>query len=142
MLLKIFSRRAGLTLVAAVVFLACGNRPPLRVTNDSKGVKVDVQTLGEYPTTIRKIVLTDKILHRTIWELRATSPESQIADFRLVQGHNPLIPGDVTHGTFAAIVPSAGPTFQLQEGRAYEIRVWGESSQPRVAEFLLADSKE
>lgn len=130
-------RWAVIASVAAAV-AGCG-RPPLHVAPDARGVVIDVQTLGEYQTTVHRIRLTcgDAV----IWEVVAGSAGAQIHKFRVHPGANPCYPGDVTEPEFRVVVPLRCSGFQVRSGERCEIEVWGRDSRlsRATASFTLRE---
>jgi len=121
---------------ALVLIPACGS-PPLRVTRSSTGITIDVQTLGEYQTTISRIRLTDSERQVIVWEVAASSGTPQLHTIPLIDGTNTVLPFNVHAGAYKVVAPSGRPTFTLERGRTYQIEVWGERGRPASAAFTL-----
>jgi hypothetical protein len=122
-------------IVGAIAVLSVpGLRPPLHVRQRGAEVLVDVQTLGEYKTTITRIRLSEK--GRIIWEVRAVDSTPQIHTFGLRLGANALMPilcgggspssclGRDESVDFVVMSPSPGTQFSLEPGKEYEVEVW------------------
>jgi hypothetical protein len=119
---------------AFAVLAVSGLRPPLHVRQRGNEVLVDVQTLGEYKTTVSRIRLREK--SRILWEVTATGRAPQIHTFGLRLGTNALVPilcgggvpssclGKDESRDFMVVLPSPGTPFSLEPGREYEIEVW------------------
>lgn len=117
---------SGLALACVSLGLSgCSSEPPLRVHEMGTSVRVDVQTLGEYQTTICRIRLTVHGEQRTIWEVAAQSGTPQIHGLTLVPGANSAALRDVQGGQYKIVTPTAGDSFVLDPGGEYTIEVWG-----------------
>ncbi len=101
------------------------------------GVVVDVQTLGEYPTTVRRIRLTCSDV--VIWEVKAVAEVAQIHRFTIRPGDNPCYQDDVSEPEFRVVVPADCGVFWVRRGERCGIEIWGgESALSRVsASFTL-----
>ena len=127
------------TLTVAVV-LACSRRPAIEMREEAGGVVVDVQSLGEYPTTVKKVRLSNVSTREVVWELNGVSKQPggpQIAEFRLNAGENPARIEHVLYGSYQVAVPRNGSAFTLQRGVAYELTLWGESGRTSSAKLVL-----
>ena len=82
--------------------LGC-RKPPLRVITTSSGVTVDVQTLGEYQTTINRVRLTDVERRSVVWEIMAQGGTAQFHAFSLVAGSNEALPFEAAHGSYDVV---------------------------------------
>lgn len=126
----------GLALLAATVFIvAC--RPPLRVTQHGSSITVDAQTLGEYPSDVARLRVTDASTHRVIWEVKGHG-DPQLGKFALNVGENPVVVDDTRHGAYDVVTPIGQQTFTLLGGGRYIIEAWGQDGNPltkREAEF-------
>jgi hypothetical protein len=99
-------------------------RPPLHVTQQQATVKINVQTLGEYSTTIRRLRLSEATSGRVIWEIRAIGI-AQARSFTLHAGENHAgVTADF--GKFEIVAPSS-PMFVLHDGVTYKVELWGDS---------------
>lgn len=117
--------------------------PPLRIVEVDGTVKVDVQTLGEYSTTVRRVRLTDRGSGRVIWEIGTASGTPQIHTMTLTAGENAAVLS-AAHGEYAVVTPQAGRSFSLERGRDYLIEIWGDnaSASPARAEFQVGRGKD
>jgi len=120
----------------ALCLASCGD-PPLRVRSSSGGVIVDVQTLGEYQTSVARIRLTDESTHEVVWEVVAKEGTPQIHQIELQRGVNKSTISDVNAGTFQTVVPSANDTFSLTEKHTFAITIWSPSGRSSGASFQL-----
>jgi hypothetical protein len=112
-------------------------RPPLHVRRTGATFVIDVQTLGEYQTSVRRIRLTRG--REVVWEVVAREPTPQLHTLGLRIGANPRAPqlcggGQPTacdtpeaDDRFAVITPANG-TFRLEPGNEYELELWGSGS--------------
>jgi len=131
--------RAGL-LITVVSIALSGCSPPLRIKPNEKGVLIDVQTLGEYQTSISRLRLADDRTGKVLWELVAVSEAPQINKVQLSAGANPArIVGRPLDRKYRVVTPAGRDTFQLEAGAKYTIEVWGERSWlgPKRASFDL-----
>jgi len=129
----------GTRLIAAVALLALGGceRPPLHVRRAGNTFLIDVQTLGEYQTSVRRIRLTRG--HEVVWEAMARDRTPQLHILGLRIGPNPGVPqlcggGQPTacdtpeaDDRFVVITPASGG-FRLESGNDYELELWGSDS--------------
>jgi len=118
-------------LVAFVAVVGCFKRPAVKLENSGSSVIVHVETLGEYPTTVRHIRLKEASSGKVIFELLTESGTPQIYSFRLSVGDNPTIHvADPEHGFYRVAEPSGKNTFALQTGVRYRLTVWGNGWPP------------
>lgn len=115
------------------MFMGCASKPPLKLVTAPGRVTVDVQTLGEYPTTVRRVRLADNT-GRTIWEIRNKRGTPQIHQLGLALGENSVNLAAPDSGEYEVITPKGPPDFQLKSGIDYTIQVWGDSDSGRFAE--------
>ena len=123
---------------ALTVVSMCGARPPLHVRHLGDEVVIDVQTLGEYQTTITRIRVSEK--GRAVWEVKAADRAPQIHTFGLRLGVNTPVPiscgggspsscgGKEAYDGFVVVSPSPWAQFYLERGKEYEVEVWGSYS--------------
>lgn len=134
--------RMFLTVVMLVTAALCGcsRKPPIRVNNTNGGVVVDVQSLGEYPTNVKKVRLTRANTGEVVWELNANEDQGrvpQLARFPLYVGPNQAQINDVLYGTYEVVAPKNRDAFSLQRGVQYELTVWGESGRSNKATIYM-----
>ena len=79
-------QRIVLGVLICVLVLCCA--PPLRVIRDGQSVIIDVQTLGEYGTSISRIRLTNATTKTVVWELASKSGEPRIWTVKVQPGSN------------------------------------------------------
>lgn len=82
-----------------------------------------MSTLGEYPTTITRIRLSDPHSKVVLWEIHADGA-AQIHGFTLSEGENP-VQIDSDHGQYSVLTPSQSANFVLNRGTDYRVEVWG-----------------
>lgn len=113
---------------------ACG-KPPLRVQPIKAGLRIDVQTLGEYQTSIDRMRLTCGEHLR--WEVKASTADAQIHGFDLVLGSNACFPGDVTVTKYHVIAPDGCRQFSIYQGEQCVLELWGNHSETSRAHAIL-----
>jgi hypothetical protein len=112
-------------LVALVAAVGCFKRPAVKLEPSGSSVIVHVETLGEYPTTVRHIRLKNASSGNVIFELLTESGTPQIYSFRLSVGENSTHVADPEHGSYRVAEPSGKNTFSLQSGVRYRLTIWG-----------------
>ena len=123
------------TACVAVFVAACG-RPPLSVSQKGQTVVIDMQSLGEYPSDLESLRLTDAH-NRVVWEIKGRNGP-QIGAVALKVGENPVQVDDVRHGVYDVIVPRGQSTFTIEPGARYVVELWGRKGKrwtKRKAEF-------
>ena len=100
-------------------------------------VVVDAQTLGEYPTTVSRVRVTEAPNGPTVWEIRARQGTPQIHKLAFVPGVNSVTLAHPDSGGYEIIVPKEGSSFILKLSANYTIEMWGASDQgePAKADF-------
>jgi hypothetical protein len=116
----------ALSLALVVSALGCDwMPPPFRIVPSGGGVILDVQTLGEYMTSISRIRISDE-RGAVIWDLRAKGRAPQIWTVKLHCGsNNSLIVGE--YHEYEVVVPKS-PTFVLRAKATYIAEVWSPHS--------------
>jgi hypothetical protein len=111
----------------------------LRVEHEAGFVELNVETLGEYPTTIRRVRLSDQATGTVLWEIMATEGTPQVHRIRLRLGPNGPKFIDADGGEYSVVVPSADTPFLLLPATTYVVEVWGERKDrdPSVATFQI-----
>lgn len=130
-------RRVAVGVLSCLFLGACSGRPPLHVKHDAGAVELNVETLGEYPTTIRRVRLSDVATRAVLWEIKATDGTPQVHRIRLRLGPNGGTFDDADGGKYSVVVPSAAASFLLRPSTAYVVEVWGEGDRPSVATFQI-----
>jgi hypothetical protein len=98
---------------------------------------IDVQTLGEYPTTVNRIRLTEVSSGRVVFEVLPKDRTPQITTFPLAAGENSADILDAQHGTYRTVIPSAGRTFSLRPGEEYKLAMWGTGWLSSIVSFKI-----
>jgi hypothetical protein len=113
------------------------NAPPLGLVQAANLASLDVQTLGEYPTTVKRIRLLD-VNRAVVWEVLAQGRAAQIRGLALRPGKNPS-QVDAEYGTYRVVAPKGADFFILSRGMKYTIEFWGGDSvlSRRSAAFVL-----
>jgi hypothetical protein len=137
------------TLIAALALWVGGfvigcDRPPLRLSRTGDTFLVDVQTLGEYQTSVARIRLTRG--QEIVWEATARDRAPQLHTFAFRVGSNPGLPQECGGGPrsacerprasegFVVVIPAGSGAFRIDPGANYELEVWGSRSRwSRVA---------
>jgi len=102
-------------------------RPQLRIERNGASAIVHVETLGEYPTTIRHIRVKEASSGKVVFELLTEGGTPQIHDFHLSVGGNSTSAADPQYGSYRVTVPASKDTFFLQQGVKYRVTVWGDA---------------
>jgi hypothetical protein len=111
--------------------LGCMNGPSIRLSGGKDSFTVDVQTLGEYPTTVSRITISDSD-KLTLLDLRAKEGDAQIRDFTLKKGENDVPAIVVEHGSLRQVTPQEGTTYFLKPNVEYTVTIWGKRWPSRV----------
>jgi hypothetical protein len=118
------SAATALCIVMVLLLIWIGlrwNAPPLRLVRTGTEITVDVQTLGEYPTAVNHIRLSDVNQSAVLWEVQG---DAQIHKFTLRMGENPAsLCAD--HGVYRVVTPEGVERFVLRRGTTYRIELWG-----------------
>lgn len=101
---------------------ACGGSPPLRVVRNGEAVNVDLRTLGEYQSSVSRVILREGDAD-IIWEVDAVDPWQQPDGFELRRGANSALLRDTQGRRFKVVAPAIGNSFVLDEGRSYHLEV-------------------
>jgi len=136
-----FSTLALFVLFSLSLLVSC--RVPLRVKNSQDCVIVDVQTLGEYPTTVNRVRLISSV-NETIWEIKSKSRVPQIWTLTFRPRSNSVDLAEPSQGEYAVVTPQNSKTFELKRQTDYQIQVWGENpeSRPTAATLRFSDRAE
>jgi hypothetical protein len=101
---------------------------PCEIKAEGKAVRVDVSILGEYPTSVSRIRLSEERSHTVLWEIAAGTRVPQIWGFTLREGINPVEPVEAFQGRRYRIVRPQGQSwFVLRKRVPYRIEIWDES---------------
>src|SRR5262249_17156760 len=122
------------TLVVLSASISC-DRPPLRVGGSAGSVTIDVQTLGEYLTSVDRVKLTQGVT--TLWEIKSVSGTPHIWKIVLHVGKNQSAPPEAEYGSYRVLTPVAGNFFELNAGTRYTVEVWAPSGWSSRRTFIL-----
>lgn len=135
-------------LLAAVGFSllivsGCAQRiaPEVRVAGSE--VVIDFQSLGEYPTSVHRLRLTESATGVVVWEVAAKkapkgSSTPQLWTLTLVIGVNASQIEEALAGRYEVLAPLGQPGFRLEADREYRLEVWAsETGRPSRASFTL-----
>jgi hypothetical protein len=125
-------------IVLSLVAAGCRSKPPLKIAVGDGGIVVDVQTLGEYPTTVTHVRLTEAN-GPIVWEIRAEQGTPQIHKLTFVPGMNSATLAHPDSGQYEVVVPK-GSSFVLDPNKTYTVELWGASDQgnPAKSDFRFA----
>ncbi|MGO9440557.1 MAG: hypothetical protein ACLPXM_08440 [Terriglobales bacterium] len=130
------------SLVFTCTLVGCASRPSIRLTQTADTVVVHVETLGEYPTTITRVRLTDRNTGEVVLDLTALFPptdnRSQIYKITLCAGQNNIATAFPEYEAYRAVTPAFEKTFALKRGKEYLIEMWGKSSRASKAVIEFA----
>jgi hypothetical protein len=117
---------AVVAVLSAALFCStgCNDEPKVKVQANRGTVAIDLQTLGEYPTTISHVRLSDKRNKATIWEIKTKSGTPQLHGLTFKLGENSVSLADPDTGTYTVLSPATSKVFQLERGGSYELEVW------------------
>lgn len=127
--------------VSLVILNGCDIVPPLRITKTKSGVMIGVETLGEYPTTISRIKISEARSGVAVLELCSDSePPPQIWNISLEEGENLVDSIDLPEPElYRVVVPSTSRGFTIKRNITYLVEVWGRGAgeSPATGEFRL-----
>jgi hypothetical protein len=123
-----------IVLIAAMV---CLRRPNLRLEGSEHSVLVHVETLGEYPTTIRRIQLQSVASGDVVFEVVSGTGTPQIQNFRLLAGANPVNVVDPQYGAYRVVRPTGANSFILRQGEEYRLTIWGNGWLPARVDLQI-----
>jgi hypothetical protein len=128
-------------LFVAIVLLsnsAC-MAPPLQVEAHPGSVVVNLTSLGEYPSAIARIELTDVETGAAIWEVERVAKVANLWKFSLVAGTNSLAPEGLPKDAYRVVKPINTEVFLLSKDRAYRVAVEGTNGRTAQASFSIRD---
>lgn len=123
-----------------LVVLSCNLRsmkPPLKVRTTRTGAVIDVRTLGEYPSSVRRLRLSKLPAEEVVWELESEGRPPQLWEISLVIGRNPAQVEGALYGSYRVIKPTAVDFFELKGNQEYKVEVWGDGSRRALETFVL-----
>ena len=136
--------RIGLVVIGALAATGAGCSPPLRLKQTGNAITVDVQTFGEYQTSVSRMRLSDRRDGKVIWEIVPVSLTPQINTVKLFVGENSTVVQGTPGGRdYRVVTPQGRGSFRLEAGVPYMIEIWGEHTWlgPTRATFQLAGPK-
>ena len=128
-----------LAMMVLMLFTGCRSKLPVKIVMADGNVAVDVQTLGEYPTTINHVRLTEAN-GPTVWEIIAEQGTPQIHKLTFVPGMNSATLAHPDSGQYEVVVPKGASSFILDPNKTYTVELWGASDQgnPAKSDFRFA----
>ena len=115
---------AALSCMILFLIVGCSDRPSVKVQASRDTVRIDLQTLGEYPTTISHVRLQNPRTKGAIWEVKTQSGTPQLRGLTFKVGTNPVTLAAPDSGTYKVVIPADSKVFQLVPGENYELEVW------------------
>jgi hypothetical protein len=112
--------------LAVVIGSSCF-KPPLDVYGKAGELVIDVRTLGEYPTSLGRLRLSEEVSKKTVWDFMATRDVFEIWEVRLRVGKNSTAVPESINGTTQLLVPLNEVSFTLEAEKEYRVEVWGKS---------------
>lgn len=122
------------SLLLFLSFLSC-MRPPLFVRQENDTIIIDVATLGEYSSTVKRLRITNQSTGSVVWEIVASAGTPRLWKIELYLGSNPNRAPKAIRGSFTVISSPDAETFILESGVKYKVEAWGEG--PRPAKEIL-----
>ncbi len=110
-------------LIVPLLVAACGVvHPPVTVEHTQSGVTVHCESLGEYPSDIGRVEVTECASGQTVWRVEPSSGKVfQLHKFPLSAGVNSgSLP--LSWGRARTVIPSRG-VFILTRGVEYQVAV-------------------
>jgi hypothetical protein len=131
---------ASLIVLVCVYGLACTRLPAPDVRVLDGAVEIDVQFLGEYPSPVARIRLTEVSSGSLIWEVVQQGPQpAEMRRLVLAEGANLASPVVEGGERFDVVTPSS-EHFRLERGTRYRITLWGSRrSVGRSATFIIGN---
>ena len=129
----------ALGILAALGVVAAGwiavMTPPLSIEYRQGKVVAHFETLGDYPTTIRRIRIEEVDAGAVVFEAEAQSEPAQIYSLELKGGENPANLLAEQSSAYRVAVPRSAH-FVLRTDRRYRISVWGDGWPPSRAKVV------
>lgn len=118
----------------AVVFLSFGvalaslmsgcAKPSFTIHQEQQQVELDFRFLGEYPTSITRLRVTDAASGRAIWELAAEEGYLHVWTIQLRLGANSAAAPESFNKAIRVVVPDGSESFTLSAGTEYRVEAW------------------
>jgi hypothetical protein len=139
--MKFASTKMLLLLVGLFVMTGCV-AASFEIEVKGRVARVDVSTLGEYPTSVSRIRLSEADSHKVLWEIVAGKQVPQIWGLTLNVGANPVKLARIFAGRdYRLISPQNKSTFVLRENVRYRLEMWNQGGWWRSSkEFEFAST--
>ena len=109
--------------VGILTLVGCGvAKPPFSLRSENGVITVHVETLGEYPTSISRIVVSEAETGHIVWKVIPSGELFQIHSFPLRAGLNSATLKPFW-GAARTVVPQGRQSFLLKTGVLYQVRV-------------------
>jgi hypothetical protein len=128
-----------LLLVCALSLSVACLAPPLQVETSSREAILDVRSMGEYPSSVRRIQLEVGATGEVVWAVESLERPRDLWKVSLTLGTNPVMPTGMPKGAFRVLVPRDGDTFTLLPNSQYRVLVEGSSGRTAQAKLVLSD---
>jgi hypothetical protein len=129
----------GVSLLASTLLLVAGCSPPLHISSNGDVATIDVQTLGEYPSDVSSVMVTNEQSGTLVWHLVPDRADRfQIHTLTIRVGANSTRPS-VSSGNVRSQVPAQQRFFVIDPGVRYRVYVCapGWYGRCRSSEFKL-----
>ena len=140
--MRFASTKLLLLLVVLFVMTGCVGAP-FEIKVKGRSAQVDVSTLGEYPTSVSRIRLSETDSHKVVWEIVAGKQVPQIWGLTLKVGANPAKLARIFAGReYRLVRPQKQPSFILRENVRYRLEMWNQGGWWRSSkEFEFRESR-
>jgi hypothetical protein len=114
---------------------------PFAIDVQGAQAKIDVSTLGEYPTSVSRIRLSERDSGKVLWELASVQRVPQIWDFTLSMGPNSVELVDAAQNhKYRVVHPTGASSFELRRRVAYRVELWNQGGWWRTSKtFSFSD---
>jgi len=113
------------------------DRPYIGLQHQKNSVAIDVQTLGEYPTTVSHIRLTEVSSGKVVFEVVRDHGTPQLHTFTLAAGDNTTDLIDPQSGDYRIATPVTDKKFSLRFGEEYKLAIWGSGWLSNTVSFKI-----
>ena len=110
--------------VSAIFGFGCSNGINVRIEKTPESITAHVETMGEYPTTVKRICLTDVGKNLVIADFVAGKPPTQIHKIKLKLGNNTPADCFPEYDIYDILVPKGNSPFFIEKGRRYLLQIW------------------
>lgn len=118
--------RAAVVIVTTAVALVTGCTGRFPVLLEESRVIVDTMTLGEYGSSVSRILLTDAVSGQPVWDVDARLEPLWIHGVVLVAGPNDCVPIHMERANTTCAADNGVEIFDIEPGVGYRLQVWGE----------------